>query len=98
MDGAQNIKLRVAGKEFQLKANTPEQERAMRLAAEEVNSYLEHYDRLYPGQSLSDKLVFVSLNAVMSKLGAQGTARDLASEAEKLESEFSDYLTGINKA
>ena len=45
----QSIKIRIAGKEYPLKANSPEMEQMLRLAAETINQKLAAYDAKHPG-------------------------------------------------
>ena len=41
---AQNIKLKIAGIEYPMVANTPEMEETMRTAADEINRKFSSYD------------------------------------------------------
>lgn len=92
---AQSITLKIAGKDYPLVASTPEMERRMRLAAEEIASTLAKYDARFPDKALNDKLAFVTLNATVSKLLLQEKSQEFVEEAKKLENEMEAYLDGI---
>ena len=57
----QSITLKIAGREYSLKVQSPEMEQLMRLGAESINRTLAVYDQRYPDKSLVDKLAFVTL-------------------------------------
>lgn len=88
----QNITLKIAGKEYALKAKSPEMEQIMRLSAEEINSVLAKYDEKFPDRSLSDKLAFVTLNETMARLTAERKFTRLSREVEEFEAQTNDYL------
>lgn len=96
MDG-QSITLKIAGKEYPLKARNPEAEQLMRLAAEDINAMLAHYNASYPDKSEIDKLAFVTLSQAVGKISAQRTAAKLASDMDALEDQLGSYLAGIEK-
>lgn len=96
MDG-QSITLKIAGREYPLKAKTPEAEQVMRLAAEDINAMFSHYTSQYPDKSEMDKLVFVTLSQAVGKITAQRAAAKLASEQETLDDKLGAYLAGVDK-
>lgn len=91
---SQSITLKIAGKDYPLVANTPEMERRMRLAAEEIAAMLAKYDARFPDKALSDKLAFVTLNEAVARIALQDKLQELADEAKKLETEMGTYLKG----
>ncbi len=93
----QSITLKIAGKEYPLKAKSPEAEQIMRLAAEDINAMLSHYNSSYPDKSETDKLAFVTLSQAVGKITAQRTAAKLASDMDALEDRLGNYLAGIEK-
>lgn len=97
MDEGQSITIKIAGREFPMKVSSPENEQVMRTAAEEVNATLAAYEQKYPGRTLDEKMIFVSLNLAMNKIRAQRRFAALSAEAEALKVETSDYLDGINR-
>lgn len=88
----QNITLKIAGKEYALKAKSPEMEQIMRLSAEEINSVLAKYNEKFPDRSLSDKLAFVTLNETMARLTAERKFSKLMQEADEFKAQTDDYL------
>ena len=91
----QSITLKIAGKEYQLKASSPEMEQYMRIAAENINGKLSVYDSRYPGKDLFDKLVFVTLNEAFGRLSAQRKLALRDEEEGKLLEQIDSYLGGI---
>ncbi len=88
----QNITLKIAGKEYALKAKSPEMEQIMRLSAEEINSVLAKYDEKFPDRSLSDKLAFVTLNETMARLTAERKFSKLSQEVDEFAAQTGEYL------
>ncbi len=97
MEQGQNIKLHIAGKEYALKASSPEMEQAMRLAAEHINKVLSKYNERFPDKPLEDKLAFVTLNETVGKYLLQNKVNALAEEVTALQRETESYLKGIDK-
>ena len=95
---AQSITLKIAGKEFPLMASSPEQERLMRMAAEEINNMLGKYEQKYPDRSLVDKLCFVALGQAANKIKAQQQAKNIAAETAALGQDIETYLKGIEES
>lgn len=91
----QSITLKIAGKEYPLKAASPEMEQMMRVAADTINQKLAAYDAKFPDKTLIDKLSFVTLNETIGRLAAQKKYSALESEIEKLQSETGSYLGNI---
>ena len=93
----QSITLKIAGKDYPLKAATPEMEQIMRIAADAINKRLAQYDAKFPDKDMLDKLVFVTLNETINRIAAQRklAARD---EGEKqLLDEMTSYLDSIDR-
>ena len=89
---AQSIKLRIAGKEYSILAKDSETEHYMRVAAQNINSMLDSYDRKFPDTPAFDKLVFVTLNETVSMLAARHSLEVMSSEEGRLEKDLGDYL------
>ncbi len=94
---AQSITLKIAGKEYSLKAASPEMERSMRIAADTINQKLAAYDAKFPDKTLLDKLSFVTLNETIGRLTAQKKYSALESEIEKLQKAADSYLENIKE-
>ena len=91
----QSITLKIAGKDYALKAASPEMEQMMRIAAESIGKRLAQYDAKFPDKELTDKLVFVTLNEAVNRISAQ---RKLAAREEgekKLLDDITSYLDRI---
>ncbi len=92
----QNITLKIAGQDFPLKASTPEMERLMRIAAEDINKMLARYDEKYPDKELTEKLLFVTLTQAVSRLTAQTKLNAMSESQQKLAEGLSSYLNKID--
>ena len=92
----QNITLNIAGNQFQLKASTPDMERLMRIAAEDINKMLDRYTERNPDKKLEEKLLFVTLTQAVSRLTAQSKLNAAMAEAESLANKLADYLKDID--
>lgn len=92
---AQNITIKIAGTDYPLVAQSPEMEKLMRLAAEDIGRMLAKYDAKFPDKSLVDKLAFVTLNETVAKLSAQQKMLALKDEADALAAETASYLKGM---
>ena len=93
----QSITVQIAGKTYPLKAQSPEVERCMRLAAESVNSMLAQFNERFPGKPVEDKLVFVAIQQAVGKIMAQGQLAALNADVASLKNELSDYLSQVEK-
>ena len=80
----QSITLKIAGKDYPLKATSPEMEQLMRLAAETINQKLAVYDAKFPDKTLVDKLSFVALNETVSRMSYQKRLSSVNEEAERI--------------
>ena len=93
----QSIRIKIAGKEYPLKATSPEMEQLMRLASEDINKMLSKYDDRYSNYDLVDKLAFVALNETFAKLKSQKQLAMAVHEAEDLKENLDNYLKGVEK-
>ena len=91
----QKITIRIADKDFVLKATGPENEELIRLAAIEINKKLAAYQAAFPGKALQDILSFVALNEAILALTAQRKLDDAAAEAADLGKSLEDYLSSL---
>ena len=88
------VTVKIAGLTYHLKADSPEKEQVMRLAAKDVDNLLSRYEEKFSGTSFEDKLAFVALNEAMGKLQEQQRLRSLKQEIEILSSQTHGYLEG----
>ncbi len=79
----QKISIKIAGRLFNLTANSPEAEELYRLAAETINKRFANYTRIHPGKNVSDLLSMIALNETVLRLGIQKEI-DRYKEEEKL--------------
>ena len=93
----QSITIKIAGKDYPLKATSPEMEQLMRLAAETINQKLALYDAKFPDKTLVDKLSFVALNETISRMSYQKRLSSVSEEAKRMLSQTSAYLDSIDK-
>lgn len=91
----QDITLVIAGRQFKLKANSPEMEQSMRMAADDINRMLDRYTQKYPEKDLMEMLLFVTLTETVYRFNAQNKLNGAVSEHEKLVNELSAYLDSI---
>ena len=91
----QSITLKIAGKEYPLKATSPEMEQMMRLAAEDVNAMLVKFDAKFPDKPVADKLAFVAIQEAVSKINAQRKASRVVEEVTALQNDLASYLDGM---
>jgi cell division protein ZapA (FtsZ GTPase activity inhibitor) len=92
---AQSVVIKIAGKEFPLKANTPEMEQMMRLAAEQINKKLAEFNTRYPDRTLADKLAFVALNEAVNKISCLRRLEEVDKEVKDMTGETDKYLKSI---
>lgn len=93
----QSITLKIAGKEYSLKANSPEMEQLMRVAAEAINKKVAAYDMKFPDKTPADKMAFVALSETVSRLSYQKKFSSATEEAGRLLRQTSEYLDTIDK-
>lgn len=89
---AQNITLTIGGRPYKLVASSPESERTMRLAAEEVNSKSAQFSNIYPTTSELDKMVFTALTMTAQKIHLEEANRIAGAEVKDLCKRLDDYL------
>ena len=93
----QSITLKIAGKDYSLKANSPEMEQLMRVAAEAINKKMEAYDAKFPDKTTADKLAFVALSETVGRLSYQKKLSSVNDEVKRMLGQTSEYLDNIDK-
>ena len=91
----QRVVLKIAGKEYELDAASPEMEQMMRLAADDVNEMLEKFDTRFPDAALIDKFAFVAVQEAVGKLYAKKKFEVVRTEVGSLHDELESYLEGL---
>jgi cell division protein ZapA (FtsZ GTPase activity inhibitor) len=93
----QSVTIKIAGKEFPLKAASPEIEQMMRIAAEQINQKLSDYSARFPDKTLADKLAFVALNEAVTKISCMRRLEMLDKEVKEMTGETDKYLKSIEE-
>lgn len=93
----QRVVLKIAGKEYELDAATPEMEQTMRVAAADVNEMLEMFNTRFPDASMVDKFAFVAVHEAIEKFYVKKEVEAFKSEMGSLHDELGSYLDGKDK-
>ncbi|MDO4826439.1 MAG: cell division protein ZapA [Bacteroidia bacterium] len=93
----QSVVIKIAGKEFPMKAASPEIEQMMRIAAEQINLKLADYSSTYPDKTLADKLAFVALREAVTRLSCMRRMEELDREVKEMTGETDRYLKSIEE-
>ena len=88
----QKISVKIAGRIFNLTANSPEAEQLYREAAETINKRFAAYTRSHPGKNVSDLLSMIALNETVLRLGLQKDLESNKQEEKALAKELERYL------
>ena len=88
----QKVNLLIAGRPFQLKANSADMEQSMRQAADDINRMLDRYTAKYPDKDLVEILLFVTLTQTVYKYDAIKKCNQLTAEGANLAGDLSEYL------
>lgn len=91
----QRITIRIADKDYTLKAATPEQEELIRKAADSVNKKINAYGGKFANRPLSDLVAFVALNESITSLALQKKLDSISAEAASLKDATDSYLKNI---
>ena len=91
----QKIKIKIAGREYELKSKSPESEELIRKSAAEVNKKISAYQDKFPQRNILDLLSFVALNETMDMLGTRKALEKALSEASSLKADLEGYLENI---
>jgi cell division protein ZapA (FtsZ GTPase activity inhibitor) len=94
---AQSITIKIAGKSYALKADTPQKEEWIRRAAAKVDELISAYESKFPGKNMTDILSFVALNQSMSFISCKEQLDGVSKEASALKKDTDDYLVKIEE-
>ena len=89
----QRITINIAGKPFELRAESEEKERLMRLAAEDVKAVYKDYQQRFVKTDSDSLLSFSALQQAMSKVTFRDHLERLTAEVRSLESMLASYLS-----
>ena len=94
---AQSITIKIAGRQYNLAATSPEHEEVIRKAANDVNRMIAQYQEKFPKTGLSDIVTFMALNVCMSNIVLQKQMKEMKEAEEVLANELESYLINIEK-
>ena len=94
---AQSITIKIAGRQYNLAATSPEHEEVIRKAADDVNRMIGQYQEKFPKTGMSDIVTFMALNVCMSNIVLQRQIKDMKGAEEALAGELESYLETIDK-
>lgn len=94
---AQNITVKLVGKEYNFTAQTSEMEQYLRCAADDVNARFDNYTQKYPDKSYDDKLALTALGIGTHMLQFKRKLGTLNQELEELKALTDDYLSAIEE-
>ncbi len=93
----QRITIRIAEREYVLRAATPESEELIRLAAAAINRKISAYTAKFPGKNMVDILSFVALNESIGSITLQRKVDSMQQETASLAQELDTYLDNMEK-
>lgn len=88
----QRIRLVIGGRAYPMEADSPEMERLLRLAAEDVNEMITSLNEKFRTTPFEDKLMIIAIREAVAKLLSQGNMQRFTDEAEELERNLAAYL------
>lgn len=94
---AQDITIKLAGKPYPLTTSSPEQERLIRRAADEVNRRIREYQAQTPEGHMLDFMSFAALNICISYISMCEQMNVRNAEEMMLVKELEGYLKDIDK-
>ena len=89
---AQKIKIKIAGREYNLTAQTEDQEEVYRLAADAINQRLETYTSSHPGKTALDLMSLVALNETIFRISLQKDIQTYKDAEQQLQGDLERYL------
>ena len=94
---AQSIKIKIAGRPYNLTATSPEHEEVIRKAADDVNRKIAQYQEKFPNTGMSDIMSFMALNVCIANITLQKQMKEMTEKEEMLAKELEGYLDNIDK-
>lgn len=93
----QKISIKIAGRTYNLTANSPEQEELYRTAAETINRRMATFTQNHPGKTSADLMTFVALTETVIRLGLQKDMEQFKQQEAGLERDLARYLQDSGK-
>ena len=88
----QKITLKIAGRDYNLTAQSEEQEATLRRAADAINSRLDAYTLSHPGKTALELMSLVALNETLFRMNVQKEIEQYKSSEEQLGQDLDRYL------
>ena len=88
----QRMSVKIAGKEFELSAETPEKEEIIRKAAVMLNAHYSSYAQKFANKSMTDILSLVGLYECMKIIALEKSMARVEKEADTLTEDLEAYL------
>lgn len=88
----QKITLKIAGRDYNLTAQSEEQEATLRRAAEAINSRLDAYTLSHPGKTALELMSLVALNETLFRMNTQKEIEQYKASEEQLAADLDKYL------
>ena len=89
---AQKISVKIAGRQFNLTAETPELEEIYRLAAEAISARFSSYSLNHLGKQDYELMTMVALNEAVMRISIQKEKEKSDKEQKALERDLEKYL------
>ena len=89
---AQKITIKICGREYNLTAQSEDQEELFRLAAEAINRRMEAYTVSHPGKTAFELMSLVALNETIFRLGLQKDIQSFKDAEQQLQGDLERYL------
>lgn len=89
---AQRIKINIAGREYNLTAQSEEHEQLLRLASEAVNRRMETYTVSHPGKTAFELMSLVALNETIFRMSLQKDMEQYKNAEQQLQGDLERYL------
>ena len=88
----QKITLKIAGRDYNLTAQSEEQEATLRRAADAINRRLDAYTLSHPGKTAFELMSLVALNETLFRMNVQKEIEQYKASEEMLGQDLERYL------
>ena len=91
----QKITLKIAGRDYNLTAQSEEQEATLRRAADAINSRMDAYTLSHPGNTALELMSLVALNETLFRMNVQKEMEQFKESEKQLDEDLERYLKDI---
>lgn len=88
----QKITLKIAGRDYNLTAQSEEQEAILRRAADAINNRLDAYTLSHPGKTALELMSLVALNETLFRMNVQKEMEQYKASEDMLGQDLERYL------